>query len=161
MTETETGRERVAKILKSANVAVVTNRSDEFGLVSRPLALKESEFDGTLWFITDGTSAKADEIRKHSDVNVSVQDGTGFLSITGTAEIVHDRAKIDDLWGPLMEPWFEGGKDDPAVALLRVDTDTAEYWRVDEPKIVSAFKLAKSVITGEQPDLGKNDVVQL
>ncbi|NMR29307.1 pyridoxamine 5'-phosphate oxidase family protein [Crystallibacter degradans] len=161
MTNQENGHQEVAKILKDADIAVLTTVNADNQLVSRPLALQSVEFDGLLWFFTQDPSPKADEIRANRQVNVSVHAGGGYLSISGTADIVHNRPKIDDLWSPAVEPWFENGKDDPTVALIRVAADTAEYWASDSPKVATLFKLAKGMVTGEQPDVGKNDVVEM
>lgn len=128
--------------------------------MSRPLAVQEAEFDGDLWFFTEDPSPKADDIRANPQVNVSISSDKGYLSIAGTAMLTKDRAKIDELWSASVKPWFDG-KDDPSVALIKVDADTAEYWSMDTPRVVAAFKIAKGMVTGERPDPGKNDVVNL
>ena len=161
MTDQENGHQEVAKILGDADIAVLTTVNADNQLVSRPLALQSVEFDGLLWFFTQDPSPKADEIRANQQVNVSVHAGGGYLSISGTADIVHNRPKIDDLWSAAVEPWFENGKDDPTVALIRVAADTAEYWAPDSPKVATLFKLAKGMVTGERPDVGKNDIVEM
>ncbi|TJY72545.1 general stress protein [Arthrobacter sp. CAU 1506] len=162
MANDDEGRKEVAKILKDADIGVLTTVNASGQLFSRPLALQKAEFDGDLWFVTQDPSPKADEIRGNPHVNVSVSGSDGYLSISGTAQIVRDQAKIDDLWGPTMEPWFEHGKDDPKVTLIHVESHTAEYWRPDSPKVVTLFKLAKGMVTGKKADdVGKNDVVDL
>ena len=162
MANEDEGRKEVARILKDADIGVLTTVNASGQLFSRPLALQEAEFDGDLWFVTHDPSPKANEIRANPHVNVSVSGSDGYLSISGTASIVRDQAKIDELWGPMMEPWFENGKDDPTVALLRVEAHTAEYWKPDSPKVATLFKLAKGMVTGKQADdVGKNDVVNL
>jgi general stress protein 26 len=161
MTSHDDGHQEVAKILKHAGIAVLATVNNQNQLVSRPLALQAAGFAGQLWFFTHDPSPKADEIRAHPQVNVSVHAGGGYLSIAGAAEIVRDRQKIGELWNPAVEPWFEQGKDDPSVALVRVDADSAEYWTADSPKAAILFKLAKSMVTGSRPDVGKNDIVDL
>lgn len=155
------GMKEVHKILDKADIAILTTVSREGQLVSRPLALHGKDFDGDLWFFTEDPSPKADEIRANPQVNVSVSSGKGYLSIAGTATLTKDQAKIDELWGPSVSAWFENGRDDPAVALIKVDADTAEYWSMDAPRVVSAVKMAKGLVTGSKPDTGKNDVVDL
>ncbi len=54
-----------------------------------------------------------------------------FACIRGDARIDDDRAQIDKLWNNQVEAWFPGGKDDPNMALLRVDLDSAELWETD------------------------------
>jgi len=54
-----------------------------------------------------------------------------FACFDGTAKIDNDFALIDKLWNSHVEAWFPGGKDDPNLALLRFDIDSAELWETD------------------------------
>ncbi|WP_317230499.1 pyridoxamine 5'-phosphate oxidase family protein [Clavibacter sp. MX14-G9D] len=155
-------RERVAELIKGARIALLTTVNAHGQLVSRPLASQERDFDGDLWFFTKDPSDKTTEIRANDQVNVSLQTGDGFLSIAGTAEVTRDRGRIDELWSAGAEAWFEGGKEDPSVALVRVHADAAEYWYQDTPKPVALIKYAKAVVTGERPkDVGEHGTVEL
>jgi general stress protein 26 len=155
------GMQELRKILDKADIAILTTVNAKGQLVSRPLAVHGKDFDGDVWFFTEDPSPKADEIRANPQVNVSVSTGKGYLSIAGTASLTRDQAKIDELWGPSVSAWFEDGRDDPAVALIRVDADSAEYWSMDAPRVVSALKMVKGLVTGSQPDSGKNEVIDL
>jgi general stress protein 26 len=152
--------EKVSKLIEDARTGVVTTVSAEGQLVSRPLAMQEREFDGTLWFFTQDPSPKTAEVAANDQVNVALQVDNGWVSIAGTATVSKDRSMIDQLWTAHAEAWFEQGKDDPTVALLRVKADTAEYWTLDSPKLVSAIKYAKAIVTGTQPDVGENATVE-
>ncbi len=153
--------EKVSKLIESSRIAVVTTVGEEGQLVSRPLAMQQREFDGTLWFFTQDPSPKTEQIALNDQVNVSLQVDKGWVSIAGTATVSKDPAMIDELWNAGAEAWFENGKDDPSVALLRVKADSAEYWTVDSPKLVSAIKYAKAIVTGARPDVGDNATVSL
>jgi general stress protein 26 len=52
----------------------------------------------------------------------------------------NNRATIDKLWNRFIAAWFEGGKDDPKLALLRLDAERAEIW-VDASSLVAGIKL--------------------
>lgn len=54
-----------------------------------------------------------------------------FACIHGHGRIDENRALVDKLWNKQVESWFPGGKDDPNLALLRVDIDSAELWETD------------------------------
>ena len=155
------GLDTVVKILEHARIAQLTTVDLDGKLVSRPLELQETDSDGNLWFFTQDPSPKADEIRNNPHVNVSVHDSKGYLSVSGTATITKDEAKIEQLWKTSVSAWFDEGREDPSIALIKVDSDTAEYWASDEPRVATMFKLAKSAVTGGTPDIGKNDVVDL
>lgn len=51
-----------------------------------------------------------------------------FAHIHGNLVVDNDRAVIDRLWNSMIAPWYEGGKDDPNLVLLRFDTETANVW---------------------------------
>ncbi|KQN92764.1 general stress protein [Sphingomonas sp. Leaf231] len=54
-----------------------------------------------------------------------------FACLDGQARIDNDAAQIDKLWNNQVEAWFPGGRNDPNLALLRVDIDSAELWESD------------------------------
>jgi general stress protein 26 len=151
----------IAKLVKASRIALLTTVNSDGQLVSRPLATQEVEFDGDLWFFTQDPSDKVSEIRAHGQVNAAFESGKGYLSVAGTATIVHDRAKIDELWNTSVQGWFPDGKDDPTVALIKVHADSAEYWTTDDPKPLVLLKVAKAAVTGGQPDIGENKTVSL
>ncbi len=153
--------ETIQKIIGKTRFATVTTRTASGDLVSRPLAVLKREFDGSVYFFTDDPSPKTDDIRADPHVNVSYIDGQDVVSLAGTASVDRDRALIDELWNPWAEAWFEGGRDDPAVALLQVDATSAEYWHTDKPGVVRAFEVAKGIVTQKAPDVGEAKVVDL
>jgi len=149
-------------ILSSADTAIVTTRS-KGQLVSRPLALQDQEeFEGTLWFLVEDPSPKTDDIRRHSEVNVAVADSKGYLSLSGAASIDRDQTRINYLWSPVTESFFDGKTaEDPAIALLRIDVETVEYWDLSKPAVAKAFEFVKGLVTKTEPELGENNTVAL
>lgn len=127
-------------------------------LRSRPMSTQEFEFDGDLWFFTSDNTHKIDEIEKDNRVNVAYskpEDNT-YLSISGKAEVVKDRAKIEELWSPILKAWFPEGLDDPHLCLLKIAVEQAEYWDAPSSKIVQLFGMVKALATGEEADYGEN-----
>jgi general stress protein 26 len=151
----------IARLISSSKIALVTTQTAAGDLHSRPLAVQEAEFDGDLWFFTQHPSEKTDDIATNPKVNAAFESGKGYLSIAGTATVVRDPAKIDELWSKNVEAWFPDGKDDPTVALLKIEAESAEFWSIDEPQVVTLFKVAKAAVTGGQPDVGDNRSVDL
>ena len=162
MTSDEEARRTVAELVEAAKIAYVTTVTPEGHLVSRPLAVQQrGKFDGDLWFFTADPSNKTAQVSVNDQVNVAFQAGNGYVSISGTGTVSHDRSVIDELWNTGAEAWFEGGKDDPNVALLQVHAESAEYWTMDKPMAVTMLKYAKARVTGERPDIGTNESVDL
>lgn len=54
-----------------------------------------------------------------------------FACLAGTITLDNDPAQIDKLWSKAVEAWFPGGQQDPNLALLRFDIDSAELWEAD------------------------------
>ena len=152
---------RVGELISKASIAIITTENEDGHLVSRPMAPQQRAFDGDLWFFTEDPSHKTDEVRAHPQVNVALESGKGWVSVSGPADIVKDRAKIDEFWSTGAEAWFEEGREDPAVALLRVHAQTAEYWSTDDPTPVRLLKIAKAAVTGGRPDIGESGTVTL
>ena len=47
---------------------------------------------------------------------------------------------VDKLWNRFVAAWFEGGKDDPRLALLRLDPERAQIW-LDGSSVGAGIKL--------------------
>lgn len=120
--------ERLIDAIKKFDTAMLVTHDEEGLLRTRPLRIMRCDDDGTLWFVTARESGKVFEIRKDARVNVVLQDGSRYVSLSGTATIVSDRQRIADLWHESLRPWFPGGKDDGNAVALRVDPIAAEYW---------------------------------
>ena len=150
--------QKLAKLIKGIKVAMLTTQEADGTLRSRPMATQDAEFDGTLWFFTQASSHKVDEIDREHNVNVSYADESDnrYVSVSGRARLVRDRAKIDELWSPILKAWFPKGKDDPEIALLRVDVEKAEYWDAPSSTLVKLVGFAKAMVTGQPYKPGEN-----
>lgn len=67
-------------------------------------------------------AATARYICKHQDM---------FARISGTIKIEVDEAIIDRLWSARIAAWYEGGRDDPELAVVRLDIRQSEIWSAD------------------------------
>jgi general stress protein 26 len=145
-------------VLQSFDHAMlVTQRGKE--LRSRPMAIADRTIDGHVWFISDVDSGKLEELTDHPQVNLAMQSGSRFLSISGPVRATRDREKINELWSDIQEVWFSAGRNDPALILLEVVPMYAEYWdRSGIEAVKFMFAAAKSMATGEKlsPDEGKH-----
>lgn len=149
-------------IIKDVKFAMVTTTTSEGHLHARPMTTQEKEYDGDLWFIGGKDSEGVADMKAHPQINVSFAnpEKQKYLSITGTAELVEDQAKLDEMWSDFYVAYFDGGKQDPNIQLIKVSAHGAEFWEGDG-KIRTLFQLAKGLIKGQQADLGKNDTVNL
>jgi general stress protein 26 len=152
--ELNTLREKIEKI----DFAMLTTLEDDGDFHSRPMSTQKMDNDGTLWFFTYDDSTKVDEIQRDKRVSLTYTDKSSetYVAAAGKAELVKDRAKIDELWQDVLKAWFPQGKEDPRIALLKVTLHQAEYWDRPGGKMVKLFQVAKAIITGEQDKGGRN-----
>ncbi|ROQ37187.1 general stress protein 26 [Frondihabitans sp. PhB188] len=162
MTATAEEIKTVADVLDKARIGLLTTVDEAGHLVCRPLALVDQDFAGSVWFFVQKDSHKVHDIESNPQVNVGVDTSKGWLSISGTASLTTDAAKIDELWNTGAEAWFDQGRDDPQVALLEVEAHTVESWTSTEPKAITLLKYAKAAATGGHPEnVGENATIQL
>ena len=155
---------KLREMVKDIDFCMLTTVDENGDLHSRPMSSNgEIDADGDIWFFTGASSHKVTEIAKLPKVNVSFADPDNqrYISVSGPAELVRDRMKIDELWKPEFKIWFPGGKDDPNVALLRVSLERGEYWDSPSSTIGYALSFVSSLVTGKEPDLGENKKVDL
>ncbi len=137
--------------IKGIRIAMMTTVDEKDGsLRSRPMATQEMEFDGDLWFFTHASAPKVDDVQRDQQVNISYAkpDDNLFVSVTGTAQLVRDRQKINELWKPFLKAWFPKGNDDPDLALLKVNVESAEYWDAPSGIMGNLYSAAKGLATG-------------
>ncbi|MCU1288713.1 MAG: ral stress protein [Acidobacteria bacterium] len=149
-------------LIKGIKTAMLTT-IDKGVLRSRPMQTQEFDFDGDLWFFTSSNTHKAEEIENDNRVNVSyaAPSVNTYVSVSGTAEIVKDQAKIDEYWNDILKAWFPEGKDSPDLVLLKVSVEQAEYWDSPSSTIVQIAGFVKAMATGERADGGEHEKINL
>ena len=154
---------RIAGWIEGIRVAMLTTIGPEGALHSRPMATQEAPFDGEVWFFTNDSSPKIAELLQDRHVNVAYADNHNhrYVSLTGQASLVRNRARIEELWKPHLKAWFPEGLEDPHLALIRVRVESAEYWSSPSSPVVHALGLAKALITGKRAQGGENEKIDL
>ena len=164
MADEEAGRQKVLELVKGIDYAVFATRgSDGAPLHARPMAYRSVEGDGDLWFFSKKDSRKAKEIAADPQVLISFADPRAqhFVSITGRAEIVIDRAVVREKWSEIYRAWFPGGPGDENVVAIRIHADKAEYWDTPTSAVVYAYGYLKAITTGEPSRAGEVGKVEL
>src|SRR6185295_14215623 len=151
--------QKLRDMVKDIDFCMLTT-VDEYGdLHSRPMSANgEIDPNGSLWFFTGASSHKVSEVAKLPKVSISFAEPKSqrYISITGVAQVVRDRKRIEELWKPEFKMWFPEGKDDPEIALLRIDLVKAEYWDSPSSTVGYVLSFVSSLVTGKQPDFGEN-----
>jgi general stress protein 26 len=136
--------------------AMLATRSQDHAVHARPMRVAKLEDNGDLYFVTSKDSAKIQEIMRNAEVTAIFQDNSKFVTMTGTASILHDRQLIESLWSEAWKVWFPEGKNDPAICIIKIETSQAEYWDNEGLEGLSyAFAAVKAYVSGERPDIGE------
>ncbi len=160
-TETER-REKLVDLIKDIQFCMLTTVSEDGRLHSRPMAVCEVDPQGNeLWFFTRADSLKVSETQRDRDVNVAFADPDSniYVSMSGRAQLVRDRQKMQDLWSTPLKTWFPKGLDDPEIALLNISVSNAEYWDQPSSTMIHLYGLAKATLTGKPPQPGEHETV--
>ena len=145
---------KLHELLQAFSVAMLVTRNASGELRGRPMAIAEVAADGSLWFATDHHAGKVEELAGDPHVAVTMQSSLKFVSLSGMASLVDDRALVDRLWKLEWQVWFPGGKDDPNLILLKVDSHIGEYWdNSGTSGIKYLIKAGKALLTGTRPDV--------
>jgi general stress protein 26 len=154
---------KLARLIKGIRIAMLTTAEQDGTLRSRPMATQQHEFDGALWFFTGKSSHKVVELGQDYHLNLAYSDPSDnrYVSISGTGEIITDRAKAEELWNPLFKAWFPKGLEDPDLALLKVSPTQAEYWDAPSSSVVHAIGFVKAILTGERANPGDHAQLDL
>jgi general stress protein 26 len=160
----EDNLQKLREMAKDIDFCMLTTIDENGDLHSRPMSVNEQiDSNGNLWFFTSASSHKVSEITRLPKVNVSFADPDNqhYVSISGNAQLVRDRNKIEELWKPEFKMWFPEGKDDPEIALLRISLEKAEYWDSPSSTIAYVLNFVSSLITGKEAEGGENRRIEL
>lgn len=153
LTHTEAVK-KIKELSENARICMFCTELDKLPINSRPMSLQETDDEGNLWFISGDTSNKNFEIRDDKRVQLFFMNNSDYeyLSVYGDATIYKDRSTIEDKWSPMAKAWFEDGKDDPNVSIIRVEPKETYYWNTKAGKLVSLFNFVAAAITGNTTD---------
>jgi general stress protein 26 len=109
---------------------------------ARPMTAQLDGDAGPIWFFTAMDNALVQKIGQN-DRAIATFTSKGhdlFATVHGGLSVDTNRAVIDRLWNRYVAAWYEGGKDDPKLALLRLDAERAEIW-LDASGLIAGFKM--------------------
>lgn len=151
------GSEAIAKIRqlveKVGTCFFCTNHSpDSEG--ARPMGVLKTDDAANLWFLSASDSHKNREIAADPGVKLYFQGSphSDFLVLDGLASISTDRAKIEELWEPIIKNWFTGGIDDPRITVIKVQPTGGYYWDTKHGNMVAGVKMLIGAAIGKTMD---------
>jgi general stress protein 26 len=152
--------DRVWDLMKKIGFAMLVTRDGD-KLRARPMSAYLERDNNAIYFLTDARRHKDEEIARNPNINLSFANPSDqkYVSLTGTAVVSNDRAKIKQLFSTPAKAWWDSAED-PNIRVLKVTPDDAEFW--DSPgSVISHVKMAAAAVSGTRPDLGDNRKVAL
>jgi general stress protein 26 len=161
--------ERLHELIEDIEVAMLTTRRRDGSLISRPMGTQGRLEGAHLWFVTAEGLPKLSEIAVDPNVNLAYYKNRTkeWVSVSGVARIVRDRAKIRELYDPAWKVWFpdegsprDGGPDDPRMVLIAVEARSAHFMSVDKAAPVVLFEYLKGLTARRPPRVGSVTTVR-
>ena len=152
--------DRVWDLMKKIGFAMLVTRDGD-KLRARPMSAYLEREENAIYFLTDARRHKDEEIARNPGVNLSFANASDqkYVSITGTAIVSNDRARIKELFSTPAKAWWNTA-DDPNIRILKITPDDAEFW--DSPgSVISYVKMAAAAVTGSRPNIGDNRKVAM
>lgn len=149
-------REIFWKRLEDVNAGMLGVAGDR-----RPVPMSHyADADGSaLWFMTaEGTDlvAAAQVGPKDADYIIASGGNGLYARLSGHLSLSSDAAKLDEIWNAVAAAWFEDGKRDPDIRLLKFALTDAEVWATTKSGVAFLYQVAKANLTGTQPDIGEH-----
>jgi general stress protein 26 len=162
-TDSNAALQKLRDLIKDIHYCMLTTIEEDGSLRSRPMATNgEVEENGDLWFFTTASSPKVTEANQHQvNVSFAAPDKQEYVSLSGVAELVRDRAKMQQLWKPELKAWFPKELDEPDIALLKVNATHAEYWDAPAGWVAKTIGFVKAATTGKTENLTENAKLDL
>ena len=157
-------RDQLRDLMEGIDSAMFTTLGEDGFPVSRPLSTQAAEFDGkVLWFFVRRDTPKVREIGRYAKVNVAyAKPGDAvYLSVAGTARVVDDRAKIEELWSDALKAYFKRGVGDPQLVLIEVTVHSVQYWDGPSTGLGRAIAFVAARLGADESVLGENRLLRL
>jgi general stress protein 26 len=121
---------KLGKLILEIRIALLTTVDRDGRFHTRPVQTMEVEAGRTLWFFTDWSSPKVDELNHDVRVSLGYADPAKnvYVAVAGSGRLMRDSRKAKELWCIEQRAYYPEGPEDERLALLRVVIDRAEYW---------------------------------
>jgi general stress protein 26 len=151
-------REKLYDLAEDAKIAMMTTHNADGTLYTCPMTFQEKDAQGHLWFFLEKDCETARNLQANVNLSLGFSNpgDSEFVSVAGVGQLIEDRAMIEKLWKPVLKAWFPQGKDDPKIALLRVDPQNGQYWDSPSSTLETVVGYVKNVF-GANDRGGKMD----
>ena len=157
--------DKVQAIIKDVKFAMMSTVNSKGDIHAWPMTTNEASLGAKeIWFIGDKTSDVYKDIQDNAKIGLSyaTQDSKNYVSVSAIAELPTDRAKLEELWSPVYDAFFEQGIDDENVQLIKVVPHGVECW-ISGSSTINVFKMVAAALQDGKTaeDLGDTFKIEL
>ena len=153
--------DKIWKLMSDVGMAMLVTHAPNEEMRARPMAARVEPDDGAIYFFTDASAPKDQEIAHDSHVCLVFADpkSSRFISVSGTAEVFADAGLAERLWRTADKAYFSDYTD-PKLRVIRVTPDKGEFWEGSGMLATFASLLTASA-KHQRPKLGENAKVAM
>lgn len=157
--------DKIQDVIKDVKFAMMSTVNSKGDVHAWPMTTSETSIGAKeIWFIGDKTSDVVKDILDNPKIGLSYasEDEKNYVSVSANAELSSDQAKLEELWSPVYNAFFEHGKEDPNVQLIKVVPHGVECW-LSGSSTVNMFKMAAAALQDGKTaeDMGEQFSVSL
>ena len=146
---------QLTELLEEFSIGMLTTQSAHGRLFTRPMSLQPPRANQALWMVTTINTSSAQNIRAHSQVNLSFRRDSdqAWISIAATGKVREDQKTIEKLWKEDWNTWLGSENSKADVVLIELEPFQIDFWEPERGKLGQLFELAKAQITDSKPNL--------
>jgi general stress protein 26 len=130
----EKSLEEIADKMKNLDISMLTTQTDKGMLSSRPMSNNgEVAYNGNSYYFTYEQARTVQDITQNPNVNLGFEGPEQlYISIAGKADLIRDKAQMNEHWTKDLDIWFKQGIDTPGVVMIHVKAERIKYWQGED-----------------------------
>ena len=153
----------IREIIERINLCMFCTSLGYVPFASRPMTTIKVDEECRIWFFSNEGSHKNEEIGRDDRVELLYEDlnKSEFLAIHGTAEILINSRRCQELWNRSAAVWFPNGPEDPELTILIVTPIFCHHWIEKQYKLIAMLAKGHSKIVGSPEDVEERVAISL
>jgi general stress protein 26 len=121
----------MARHMRQLDICMMVTQSGRGILSSRPMSNNgDVKYDGSSYFFTFEGSQKIKDIEASPQINLNFEGKNDlYLSITGKAKLIRNKAMFAEHWVDSLQQWFKEGIETKGMVLIHVKGEQLHYWQ--------------------------------
>ena len=148
-------------LIEAHDAALLTTIGPDGHFHTRPMQLQKQALSlHEIWFATNEDTEKVHDLEHDGRCGVSLlssEQATSYVSLSGRAEVVRDRARVRELWRPDWRAWFPDGPE--SVVLIRFVPEHAEYVHPKSGRLAVAASMLRNLLGRRTEPAPKKELV--